>query len=325
MSQRPSTSQGAAADALIPPKIDRGQTLGVVAPAGPIAVDRLQRGLAQLGDTFRIRVADSIMAPPSPGVPRYLAADDDVRAAELSAMIADPDVRAIVLARGGYGLMRILSRLDPDALRRDPKPIVGFSDGTALLTWAYAAGVRGIHGPMIGQLGDLAAVDVASLVTALTEPRPFGVLPWQLTRHGSGCHRGPLVPANLTMWSMLVGTPWPVPVRGAVALIEDVGEVPYRLDRYVTHLSLAGELAQVAAVIVGDLTRCDVANSMAALGDSSDAQAAVVERLLAAGVATATGAPVGHGDRNEAVPFGGRAVLDLDAGTIEILDPAVAP
>lgn len=311
--------------AVIPPKIERGQTLGVVAPAGPIAPERLRRGLDQLGDAFRIRVADSVAAPRSPGVPSYLAASDDDRTAELMAMIADPDVRAIVLARGGYGIMRILPRLDPDALRRDPKPIVGFSDATALLAWAYAAGVRAIHGPMIGQLGDLGAGDVAGLIRALTDPRPSGRRPWQLSAQGSGRFTGPLVTANLTMWSMLVGTPWPVPIKGALALIEDVDERPYRLDRHLTHLALSGQLADLAAMIVGDLTRCDPALPATGQGDTcSNAHTVVLERLRTAGVPAAVGAPIGHGDRNEAVPFGGQAALDLDSGTLEILDPAVA-
>ena len=113
-----------------------------------------------------------------------------MRAGELIAMIADPDVRAILLARGGYGLMRILPRLDPAALVRDPKPIVGFSDATALLAWAYAAGVRGIHGPVVAQLGDLADADVAHLIAMLTEPRAAGVRPWRLVAHGSGGSAG---------------------------------------------------------------------------------------------------------------------------------------
>lgn len=310
---------------VIPPKIERGQTLGVVAPAGPIAPDRLSRGLDQLGDSFRIRLADSIAAPRPPGLPSYLAASDEVRAAELAAMIADSDVRAIVLARGGYGIMRILPLLDPDALARDPKPIVGFSDATALLAWAHAAGVRGIHGPMVGQLGELGPADVAGLIRALTEPRPSGMRPWQLATHGRGRYRGPLMTANLTMWSMLVGTPWALPGRGALAVIEDVDERPYRLDRHLTHLALAGELANVAAVIVGDLTRCDDVKPATDAPDiASFAHAVVLERLSAARVPAAFGAPIGHGDRNEAVPFGGQAELNLDAGTLEILDPAVA-
>jgi muramoyltetrapeptide carboxypeptidase len=131
-----------------PPRIARGETLGVLAPAGPVKMDRLHRGLDRLGDAFRIRLAPSLTAPRSAGVASYLAASDEVRASELEAMLRDPDVRGILLARGGYGITRILPRLDVAALRADPKPIVGFSDATALLAWAYAAGVRGIHGPM---------------------------------------------------------------------------------------------------------------------------------------------------------------------------------
>lgn len=307
-----------------PPRIERGQTLGIVAPAGPVHADRLQRGLAQLGDAFRLRVADSVTAPHPPDVPSYLAASDDVRAAELDAMLADPDVRAILLARGGYGLMRILPRLDVSALRRDPKPIIGFSDATALLAWAHAAGVRGVHGPMVVQLDRLPAQDIAHLIALISEPRAPGVRPWQLASHGKGRYRGPLVAGNLTMYSMLVGTPWQVPVRGAIAVLEEVGERPYELDRYLTQLALTGELAQLSAAVVGDLTRCTDAMPPTGTPDPDDAALrTVLERLRAAGTPAAVGAPIGHGDRNEAVPFGADTILDLDAGTIEILEPAV--
>jgi muramoyltetrapeptide carboxypeptidase len=311
--------------AIIPPRVERGQTIGVVAPAGPVKLDRLRRGLERLGDAFRVRVGDTVTAPRAAGVPSYLAASDDVRAAELSAMLADPDVRAIVLARGGYGLTRILSRLDPAIVKRDPKPIVGFSDATALLAWAYAAGVRGIHGPMIGQLGGLSDADVARLVQLLVDPTPPGRRPWPLERHGRGTYRGPLVACNLTMWSLGVATPWPLPARGAIALVEEVNERPYEIDRYLTQLALAGELARVSAVIVGDLTRCTDASPATGEPDPPDAAlATVLERLRAAATPAAVGAPIGHGDRNEAVPFGATSVLDLDAGTFEIVEGAVA-
>ncbi|HEY1811891.1 MAG TPA: LD-carboxypeptidase [Kofleriaceae bacterium] len=305
----------------IPPRIRRGETLGIVAPGGPVKPNRFATGIARLGDTFRLRVADSVLAAHPDGVPSYLAATDDQRVAELSAMIADPDVRAIVLARGGYGMMRILPKLDPAALVRDPKPIVGFSDATALLAWAYAAGVRGIHGPMIEQLTDLSDADVAHLIAMLTEPRAAGVRPWRLEAHGSGSLRGPLIAGNLTLFSMLAGTPWRLPLDGALALIEEIGEKPYELDRYLTQLMLVGELAKPRAMIVGDLVRCVDPGQP----DSSDAALQTIgERLRAAKLPSAVGAPIGHGHRNEAVPFGGDAILDLDAGTLELVDAAVA-
>jgi muramoyltetrapeptide carboxypeptidase len=126
------------------------------------------------------------------------------------------------------------------------------------------------------------------------------------------------------MYSLLVGTPWEVTARGAIAIIEEVGERPYELDRYLTQLALTGELAQLSAVIVGDLTRCTDASPATGVPDPDDAAiTTVLERLRAAGTPAALGAPIGHGDQNEAVPFGADTILDLDAGTIEIVDPAV--
>ncbi len=311
--------------AVIPPRVVRGATIGIVAPAGPVKLEQLRVGLARLGDAFALRLAPSLTQARPPEVPSYLSASDEVRAAELMAMFADPDVRGIILARGGYGLMRILPLLDPAVLRRDPKPIVGFSDATALLSWAHAAGVRGIHGPMAVQMGSLPESDIAQTIAMLTEPRPLGVRPWQLASDDRGIHRGALMPANLTLVSVLVGTPWALPLRGSITLLEEVGEKPYELDRYLTHLTLAGELAKPHAVIMGDLTRCADPDPPTGLPDHGDAAFATVrERLRAAGAVVATGAPIGHGSRNEPVPFGAACVLDLDQRVLEILDPAVA-
>jgi muramoyltetrapeptide carboxypeptidase len=126
------------------------------------------------------------------------------------------------------------------------------------------------------------------------------------------------------MASMLVGTPWSLPTRGAITILEEVGEKPYEIDRYLTQLSLTGELARLAAVVVGDLTRCVDSNPPTGVPDPDDASLRVIlERLHAAGTPAAVGAPIGHGDRNEAVPFGADSILDLGAGTLEILEPAV--
>ena len=313
------------ATVIAPPRVRQGQTVGIVAPGGPVRLERLRRGLACLGDAFELRIAPSLTAPRGAATPSYLAASDQVRTAELNAMLADPDVRAIILARGGYGAMRILPGLDPAVLVRDPKPIVGFSDATAILAWAHRAGVRGIHGPMIGQLPDLPPAEVAHLITVLTEPRPLGERPWRLRAHGRGTVRGPLVPANLTLASMLVGTPWPVPLAGAIALFEDIGERPYEIDRYLTQLTLTGALGSLAGAVIGDLVRCCDPSPPSGERDADDAAlATMLERLAAVAVPAASGAPVGHGARNEAVPFGAPCELDLDRGAIAILEPAVA-
>jgi muramoyltetrapeptide carboxypeptidase len=113
-------------------------------------------------------------------------------------------------------------------------------------------------------------------------------------------------------------------LRGAITILEEIGERPYEIDRYLTHLALTGDLARLSAVVVGDLTRCVDGNPPTGVPDPDDAALrTVLERVHSAGTPAAVGAPIGHGDRNEAVPFGADTILDLDAGTLEILEPAV--
>jgi len=142
--------------------------------------------------------------------------------------------------------------------------------------------------------------------------------------HGIGSHRGPLVPANLTLASMLVGTPWALPLDGAIALFEEVGERPYELDRYLTQLSLTGALRDTRAVVIGELLRCGDPNAPGVGTERSPALATVLERLHAFALPAATGAPVGHGTRNAPVPFAAISELDLARGTLEILEGAVS-
>lgn len=253
----------------------------------------------------------------------YLAGSDERRADELNGLLRDPDVRAIVLARGGYGIFRVLGQLDADALRRDPKPIVGFSDGVALLAWALrAAGVRGIHGPVVAQLGELPVEDTARMIDLLegrgTDARIEGLAPVGLP--GSGRIEGPLLGGNLTLLAHLVGTPWALPLAGAVFFLEEQGERPYAIDRYLTRMALAGATTGALAAVVGSLTRCvERVNP-----DHPTADEVIDERLRALGIPGLSGAPSGHGDRNWSLPFGGRAAVDLEAGVVELLEPAVA-
>ena len=307
-----------------PPRVRPGDTIGICLPAGPVKPGSrapLQRGLDRLS-LFKLRLGPTLTRPREEGLESYLSAPDHERAAELTAMIRDPDIRAIIVARGGYGITRILDLLDPADLVRDPKPIVGFSDATALLSWSHHAGVRGIHGPMAIQLANLPPVDVQRLITMLTDPTPTGREPWALDGIDNP-QGGRLVPANLTMASMLVGTRWPLPLDGSIALFEEVGEKPYELDRYIMQLEMTKALHGVAAVVFGDLTRCIDPNPPTGVPDPERAARDMLARRLSM-LATpcAFGAPVGHGDRNAAVPFG--VACELDAGTLSILEGAVA-
>jgi muramoyltetrapeptide carboxypeptidase len=178
---------------------------------------------------------------------------------------------------------------------------------------------------LITQLPDLPPSDIAHLIAILTEPRALGERPWGLRSHGRGSYRGSLVPANLSLASYLIGTPWPLPFAGAIVLLEEIGERPYEIDRYVTQLALTAALAGTAGAVIGDLIRCRDPSPPSGEPDPEGAAlAALLDRLAAAGLPVAVGAPVGHGERNEAVPFGARCELDLDRGALAILDSAVA-
>jgi muramoyltetrapeptide carboxypeptidase len=318
--------------AVIPAALRDGDVIGVCAPAGLPQAARLRAGLARLAERYTVRlgkVVEAALRGEHGAAPPYLAADDEARAAEWNAMAADRDVRAIVLARGGYGVMRILAQLDPAPLVADPRPIVGFSDATALLAWAEHHGVRGVHGPVVTQLGELPADDVAWFHRVLTSPTPLGRVPVPLAGARPGTSalvaRGRLVGGNLTLIARLVGTPWQIDLAGAIALIEEVGEAPYELDRDLTHLGLAGQLDTLRGAVIGDLTRCTPEPHVAGTPDDpAPALAAVQDRLARWRVPFLTGLPVGHGARNLALPYGGQVALDFAQGTMDVLDAAVA-
>jgi muramoyltetrapeptide carboxypeptidase len=182
-----------------------------------------------------------------------------------------------------------------------------------------AAGVRAVHGPLVTQLGELPASDAGALWRLLEDPAPAG--PWfrELQPVVPGRARGPLMGGNLEVLSRLVGTRYFPRLHGAILVLEERGERPYRIDRTLTQLLLAGVLDGLAGVVVGRLEQCDEPD-----GTGPTAVEVLRERLGPLGVPFCTGAPVGHGARNKPFPFGAPALLDTSTGTLELLEGAVA-
>jgi muramoyltetrapeptide carboxypeptidase len=278
----------------------------VIAPGSPFDPAALERGLEVLRTRLglRPRFREDLGARDG-----YLAGDDRRRLAEWSEAVADPEARAIFCARGGYGALRLLPAVDPAPLLARPRWLVGFSDVTALHVLLNRAGLATLHGPVLTQLGRAPEAAIAQLEALLFAERGAAAIGLDAPGRGlrgtatisPGRAVGPLLGGSLTMLAHLCGTPWQPSLRGAILFIEDVGERPYRLDRYLTQLALSGALDGVAGVAVGQLVDCD---------QGSGEAAATVRRLVAAlGVPAIEGLPAGHEDLNLALPLGPVATL----------------
>ncbi|MEM6295534.1 MAG: LD-carboxypeptidase [Myxococcota bacterium] len=300
----------------LPPALREGACVHVVAPSGPVDPGRLDKGLRAL----RRVVGDVPLEPAANLLERdgYFAGSDAARADSLHKAFADPDPGIILCARGGYGITRLLGRLDPARLRRNPKAIVGFSDVTALLSWAWVtASVASIHGPVVTQLGGLHPGDVDHLHDLLRGEVPPPIVASEGTALNGGTVEGRLVVGNLEVLRSLVGTRFFPPLRGNILAIEEINEVPYRIDRSLTQLLSSGVLRGVRGIAIGQLSMCDPPNGL-----GPTAEQVVVERLGTLGVPLVTGFEFGHDPaRNRALPFGTRVRLRADDCAIELLEP----
>ncbi len=282
-----------------------GAPLAVAAPAGRVEPAGLEAGLAVLAG---LAPESEILAGPQVlSVDAYLAGPDEDRAAHLAGLMADESLGLVMAARGGFGCSRLLPLLDLAGLAASRPCVLGFSDITCLLGALVMHGLIALHGPVATQLPRL---DQASLgdLAALLAGRP----PWpnELAGQGltAGQASGPLLGGNLTMLCHLLGTPWFPDLTGAVLLIEDTGEAPYRLDRLLTQLELAGALDQVAGVAVGRLSGGGE--------DPPEVLEAVTRRLEPLAKPVVMGLPVGHGAANRLLPLGAAAEIDGAAGRL---------
>ena len=292
-----------------------GAGVGVCAPSGPVRdPEALERGIGWLADQgFEVRRAPHLYARDG-----YFAGRDDQRLQDLLELLRDPRVAAIVFARGGYGLSRLLARIDPAELRRARKLIVGYSDATSLLLYALQrAGIPSIHGPMLERADTTDAARTRLLALAGGSGADREALRGNPLR--SGRAQGRLVGGNLTMLVGSLGTPWEVDTRGAILFFEEVDEQPYALDRSLVQLREAGKLGQAVGVAVGGLVQCESERYPGtSAGDA-------VREVLTAAVdgPVVEDLPFGHVADNRALGFGVRAELDGARGSLSLLESVV--
>ena len=295
-----------------PPALRPQDRVAVVAPASGFEREAFEAGFALIAQRYRAEYGAGLFERQ-----RYLAGGDARRLTELQAALADPGIRAVFCVRGGYGATRLLAQLAPQAPQGPPKPLVGFSDITALHLWLQAYGRISLHGPVLTQLPRLAPATWTRLFALLESAQPAAPLTGTATYVG-GTAEGPLLGGNLSVVTRLLGTPFMPRLDGAVLLLEDQGERPYRLDRMWTHLRLAGVFTRVRGIALGSFTSCEEP------GASYTSAEVLRELAQSEGLPCAAGFPIGHGDVNEPVPLGVRVRLEADTARLSFLEPAAA-
>lgn len=288
--------------------------IAILAASGPSELANIEQGaLELLKRGHRVTYAENI-AHRHQG---YLAGTDDERATELNRFFRSPEYDAFFFSRGGYGAMRILDRIDYRAITDNPRPIVGFSDVTALhQALATQAGVAGFHGPMLN-------LDFRNRLSPHIEQWFWAMLSGKAPLHYDltadnvlfeGQAEGTLFGGCLALTTSLLGTPYDFWIDGGIWFWEEVDEPVYRIDRMLTHLRLSGRMPQIRGVIIGGLKECGVeAEMLDLLRDFFEPFAIPVVRNL----------PIGHHGDNLLMPIGTRVRISTGEMRLTIVEPAV--
>lgn len=296
---------------LKPPVPSRGDRVGVVAPAGPVSVEKILPGIQRL-ESLGWTV---VPGPHLYNTGKLTAGTDEERLRDLHAMFADPGIRGIFCARGGYGSLRLLPLLDMDLIRSSPKVFMGCSDITALLMGIHAAtGLVSFHGPVVRGLAEDPEGNLDVFLGWAADPATPPSVDLggtcRVLRPGTGS--GPVLGGNLSLVTHLLGTGHMPDVSGALLFLEDVNEPLYRIDRMLTHLRLAGVFERISGFLAGDFGGSEI---------SLEVDELLVDCVGSLDMPVIGGFPVGHGRKNLPVPVGLEARLDTDRMTLSYQEP----
>jgi muramoyltetrapeptide carboxypeptidase len=288
------------------PALYKGDLVGVAAPCSRFDASRLYQGidcLKTLG--FQVRVPEGIFEKK-----RYLAGEDHRRAGVVNELAADPDVKGIICARGGFGAMRMLDFLDWEVIRAHPKLFMGFSDATALLTAVMQkAGIGVVHGPNLTSLAGACPRTRTSFFDAVT-----GLLQSMMVSDGlclkPGRAKGTLVGGNLATLTHLLGTGFSPDFSEGILFLEDVGEPAYKIDRMLSQMKMAGLFETVCGVAAGTFDQCDHPEYLPDIFDDIFGEY---------GIPVIMGMAAGHGAVNLSLSMGRQVRLDADQMTLDWL------
>lgn len=311
-----------------PKPLAPGQTIGLIAPASQTNEPERVRFALDIVESlgFRVKLGQHVYDRDG-----YFAGDDAARAADVNRMFADEAVDAIFCLRGGYGSARVLPLLDYELIRRNPKVLLGYSDITSLHQALYhRADLVTFHGPIASQtFTPYTLAEFKKVLLGHPAPYTIGSPPPfvraegrveaenRLTRLVPGKVQGRLLGGNLCVLTHLIGTPYCPDFSGAILFLEDYEEAYYRLDRFLTQLWLAGVFDRIAGVVFGKFAKCTPSSNWLHNRSLEDI---LSEYPRARNVPALAGMMIGHVEDQTTVPVGGLAELDVEAGTLTLLE-----
>lgn len=304
-----------------PPRLEQGQTIGVIGSAGPMQPERLNRGIEYLEQRgFRVKPGSHIHDRYG-----YLAGTDEARLEDLHTLISDPEVHAVFCTRGGYGTPRLLHRIDYNLFRQHPKILVGYSDITALqLALLARANLVTFTGPMV-------AVEMGKGISEFTENHFWETLqstqppkrmrdvsgPLQIIQSGTAWGR--LLGGCLSLVTTLVGTSFLPDLNGCILVLEDIGEEPYQVDRRLMQLKLSGILDKISGLVFGQFQDCEPEKP----DESLSLEQVIREVVSDLNIPVVMNLPYGHIDTKYTLPVGVKAYLNAEEGYLEISESGV--
>lgn len=316
-----------------PRALKPGDTVGLVAPSSYIFdVWRIDEAVTRLEADLGLR---SKLGRYVKGRHGYMAGTEKERLEDLHAMFADPTVSGVFYLGGGYGTTRLLNGIDYELIRKNPKVLLGYSDITGLhLAIAKKVGLVTFHGPVamsalpVWTLEYLKkALFVAEPIGELTNPREEDPLSPLFPRHtiSSGKARGPITGGNLSLVCATMGTPYEIDTKGKLLFLEDTGEAPYRVDRMLTQLKLAGKLAEASGIVWGTCTDCTPIFPRSSFEINLSVSDVLDELLGDLGRPVLAGLVFGHTKEKVTLPIGIEAELDATAKRVTIVEAATVP
>lgn len=311
-----------------PPRLKKGDTVGLIAPAGYISDKNLKEAIENI-EMLGLKPYYTKNIHEKYG---YLAGKDEVRANDLNHMFENDKVDGIFCVRGGYGVARMLRQINYDAIKANPKVLVGYSDITALHYTIYSqTGLVTFHGPVATSTFNEFSVN--NFVKTIMNPESKTIFaPADDSDKGSdfdiytiheGKAKGELIGGNLSIAVTFLGTPYDVDYKNKILYLEEIEEKPYRVDRMLTQLFQAGKLEEISGVALGIFRKCDAKVGSAKGEHTLSLKEVLYNKFYDLGVPVIYGLSFGHVENKYTIPFGINAELDVQKQTLTLTEPAV--